>query len=236
MIVNHFHHLIAILKRKYKDIYINHEIADENIYLKKANEDAINEINLLKEDFESKLFELTEIENKNAFKLKEFNQIFDNQTAEINTLKKRLKERDKNLSSCNNGFEISERELSNLNQVVNIYRSEGNREDISLKEMLDLIKHHKCVIIGGHVSWQDKIKALLPNMRFVNADEVTKDISFLTNYNIIFFNESINSHSMFNKIKSLIDFKNIPFAYIGQHTNVEMTIQSIYNEIKHLNF
>lgn len=194
----------------------------------------MSEIKILKEDLATKLFEITEIKNENAFKLKDLQKIIDNQTFEITSFKKQLKEKEKNLNTCSNGFDITEKELSDLNQVINIYRNEGSREDITIKEMSDFIKHHKCVIIGGHISWQDKVKTLLPNIRFVTADEVSKDISFLTNYNIIFFNESINSHSMFNKVKSLVDFKNIPFAYLGQHTNVELTVQSIYNELKHL--
>lgn len=263
MIVNDIKKLITIFEKKFKDIVIskngfrlnlnriiayiniknisiirkspiNHKIIDENKYLKNAYEELIYENKLLKEDLATKLFELTEIENKNEFRLKEFKKIIDNQTSEITSFKRQLKEKEKDLNTCSNGFDVTEKELSALNQVINIYRSEGSREDTSIKEMSDFIKHHKCVIIGGHISWQDKVKTLLPNIRFVTADEVSKDISFLTNYNIIFFNESINSHSMFNKVKSLIDFKNIPFAYLGQHTNVELTVQSIYNELKHL--
>lgn len=205
----------------------------KNEYLGNAHEKTIYETMRLKEEYGNKLVSLTKREESAEIEVNKLKRLNRESMDEIYALKKQLKDREKEIFQLGIKYDKLEKQSDELTQIIELYRLQYNEiEKIGMEDMIKFISSRKCVVVGGHVNWQEKLQNMLSNSRFISADELNKDMCFLTNLDAILFNESINSHAMFNKIKALSEGRNIPLILIGKFNNIELTIQNIYNELK----
>jgi hypothetical protein len=98
--------------------------------------------------------------------------------------------------------------------------------------MADYINKKKCAVVGGLTSWQDHLKTYLPSCRFVTPDELNMDMNFLLNVDLVFFNEAINNHSMYQKVKSTLFNSDIPICYTGTNTNIKISLKKMYDKLR----
>jgi hypothetical protein len=100
--------------------------------------------------------------------------------------------------------------------------------------MAEFINKKKCVVVGGHKNWQDHLKNYLPACRFITPDELSIDVDFLLTVDLVLFNETINNHSMYQKVKSKLVHTDVPICYNGSNTNIKISLQKMYAKLKDL--
>jgi hypothetical protein len=116
-------------------------------------------------------------------------------------------------------LKTTQNELLELKEVSN----DTKAIELSEEEMAEYINKNKCVMVGGMNSWQDNLKKYIPSCRFVKPEDLNVDLDFLLNADLVLFNETINNHSMYRKIKSILSNTNIPLCYNGSNTNIKIT-------------
>jgi hypothetical protein len=206
----------------------------KNEYLNSAHEETILEVKKLKEKYKSELSSLKDNEETRNREVTRLTNLCDELKKETVVLNKAKADKENEITKLTNQLENLEKEANELRHILDMYRNEYyDEEQVTISKMLEYINTKKCAIIGGHETWQEKLKNKLPNIRFLSADEINKDLSFLANMDAILFNESKNSHSMYNKVKSFAEGSNIPLLMVGKVDNLELSIENIYRELKH---
>lgn len=211
---------MAILSKEYKNLradyskYVSEESIIEIHNLQEKLENSINEVNKLKADFEIKEKALTD---KEQSLLKE-----------IELLKKENSFLKKNVSDAT----ALKTEIIKLREFV--FNSQNNIEDeIAVTEELDLstIKDKNIVIIGGTTSWTKKLKELFPKWQFVGVEQKNNNLSFINNCDFLFININM-THSLYFKIKSLIEKYNIKYNFLKSTNNINNTLHEIVSNLK----
>lgn len=211
---------MAILNKEYKNLkadyskYVSEESIIEIHNLQEKLQNAINEVSKLKADFEIKEKALTDKEH--------------NLLKEIELLKKENSLLKKNV---NDGTALKT-EVIKLREFV--FNLQNNIEDeIAVTEELDLapIKDKNIVIIGGTTSWTKKLKELFPNWQFVGVEQKNNNLSFINNCDFLFININM-THSLYFKIKSLIEKYNIKYNFLKNTNNINNTLHEIISNLK----
>lgn len=91
------------------------------------------------------------------------------------------------------------------------------------------LSDYSLVIIGGHVTWRNKVAALLPKAVIISPDKVNFDPNILKNADIIIFNFQYSSHSIFYKLQQNCDKEKI--LYVNA-TNTDRLLSQIKQKIK----
>lgn len=103
--------------------------------------------------------------------------------------------------------------------------AEDTSEDYSSINLSD----YSFVIIGGHISWRNKMAALLPNTVIISPDKTNFDPNILKNVDLIIFNFQYSSHSIFYKLQQNCDNEKI--LYVNA-TNINRLVVQIKQKIK----
>ncbi len=108
-------------------------------------------------------------------------------------------------------------------------REDNNLEKLpSLKIMTEFILSKRIVIFGGPQNWRQKLKELLPNVEFVDADEKNRDISKVKRVDAVFINTAVFAHAFYKKIMKELSKGETPLFYLKGQNNIEKTILEIY--------
>ena len=103
-------------------------------------------------------------------------------------------------------------------------------EEDTLSEMKKLIAEKKIVIIGGHINWQNKLKELFPNWKFISVNAYkTVDGAMLENKDKVYFYTDYISHVSYYKFIAAVRERKIPFGYIGTY-NIDKAVRQIYQD------
>jgi len=103
---------------------------------------------------------------------------------------------------------------------------------VSTDEMVQELKDANIAIIGGHINWVNKMKALFPNFKYIRTKE-TSAVSDAVMDNVskaYFFTDTI-SHASYNRFVTIAIKREIPFGYI-HGVNMEKTIRQMYEDFK----
>jgi len=119
-------------------------------------------------------------------------------------------------------------ELNGLREFIFDLDKQIECKDIEIN--LDGLKSFKAVLIGGHEKWQQKMKENLPSFIFVHPDNMNFDARIVDNINVVFIYPNYLNHSIYYKIMSAIEGKNIKVVYLNQQ-NEEKVLRSIYKNI-----
>ena len=103
--------------------------------------------------------------------------------------------------------------------------------DSNIESITQFINSTNCVIVGGNINWQNSLKAYLPDCRFISVDDLNRNLNFIKSSNIVIFNDSVNSHAMFKKIKSKIEDSGAKFIYCNPTTNIKLSLQNLYMKL-----
>ena len=97
--------------------------------------------------------------------------------------------------------------------------------------MKKLIAEKKIVIIGGHINWQNKLKELFPNWKFISVNAYkTVDGAMLENKDKVYFYTDYISHVSYYKFIAAVRERKIPFGYIGTY-NIDKAVRQIYQDL-----
>lgn len=217
-IYNTYTLLINHLYRELMQKYINF-INEENVLatekLKLELEESKRNLEKTKNDIDKKQHR---IENSNIELLKEI---------------EKLKKENKKLKlELENSEEIKSEVVKLREFVFNNNLSEELSLDEyveNLEEKIKAIKDFKIAIIGGHKTWQNNLKEILPNSSFIYLDDINKDFKFLTKMDYVFINIKI-PHQLYYRVKNTIKKYNIDFDFIDTRTNIGFSINDIYDK------
>lgn len=89
------------------------------------------------------------------------------------------------------------------------------------------ISNKKIVVVGGHDSWQQKLKELYPSFVFIAVDDYSFDVDLVRKADIVLFNFVHSSHKLYYRLKA--NATNI--NYIA-NTNIDKFNQTLANVCK----
>lgn len=105
-------------------------------------------------------------------------------------------------------------------------------ETQSLDEMKKEISSKKYVIIGGHVSWVDKLKAEFPGWIYILPGTFkTVDAHSLDHKDMIFFFTDYISYAVYGKFIGIAKERKLPFSYL-HGVNMAHIVRRIYDSAK----
>lgn len=196
-----------------------------------SQEEAQNELMHLKREYENKINRFEKFEAAN-------HETLSNLTESNTQFAETIKELERQLKKKENIIEEQNNQILSLQAKLNVQHMRNNRSgdsvdfELTEEELADYINKWKCVVVGGLKGWQDQLKAFLPTCRFISPDEVNIDLDFLLNVDLIFFNESLNSHSMYQKVKTTLLRTDIPICFTGANTNMKISLRKMYDYLQ----
>lgn len=179
-----------------------------------------DKINLIEENERITSINSTNLQNKNK-DLAKLSSTLEKQIQKDNEVIEKLK-------SKNNDLEEYIKYLqSNINDYRNIMNN-MDTIDLSIESISEFINLKKCIIVGGNINWQNSLKFHLPDCKFLSTDDLNRNFNFIKSSDIVVFNDSVNSHAMFKKIKSKIEKSGAKFIYCNPTTNIKLSLQNLY--------
>ncbi len=130
-----------------------------------------------------------------------------------------------------NKYEEDRAELIALREYA--YKSEHDEpvSEDAIPDMKSAIAEKNVVIIGGHVNWQNKLKALFPNWMFIAPDAYkTVDGKMLENKDMVYFYTDYINHISYKKFIAAVRERKISFGYLGSN-NVDNVVNQIYGDL-----
>lgn len=164
------------------------------------------------------------------FKNKELINTHNAKEKELLSYIKKLELENKRLNSKVEESEDLKQEVIKLRNIT--FQEQSELDDIALTDEIDItdeLKHKKFAIIGGNQTWVKKLKDTFPEWIYVNIENTTNDLNYLANVDKIFININMK-HSLYFKVKSIITKYNIPYEFLTNSSNIEFTLQDIYNK------
>lgn len=123
-----------------------------------------------------------------------------------------------------------EQEIVGLRNFLYQQQTEAVSEvSTSLENMVEFLQEHSFAIFGGHPNFTQKIKELLPNVRFITPDDQNKSFKFVSNMTILFVFTEYFNHSTYYKLLKEIGGERTRLVYLPKTVNREMTIQYLYD-------
>lgn len=178
--------------------------------------------------------------------------------SELNTLESRLIKVNKRLKDTQEGSKRKDKEIKSLEvelkrtkidldkaksndkelqflrkfyfDSISTNTKESDIKELSLEDMTEALSSIKGVIVGGHQKLQNKLKEQLPNFSFIATDEVSRNISFIKNKDIIFFYAENNNHSIFRKVMAEVEKSDVILSYLEGVTNIDLIVKDIYDK------
>jgi len=147
-------------------------------------------------------------------------------------------ERDiKRLENSSNELEINKKELTGLrNYIFGLDNEEATDTDMQyLNESeidYDKLENVKCIIIGGHIKWQEKIRETMKNSVLISVDTLGFDIKILEGKDHIFIKTTTLSHALYEKVMGAIKKWDKNIVYLPTTNNIEISLRFILKYIK----
>lgn len=215
--------MINALIEDYKSIKRN--------YLINSYEDTLLELHDLKNTYQQKINILQDNEIIEKRRISNLEDRLNKLNDYCSNLEKKLKQKDEIISKLENKVDSLKSDNSLLQDHLNNYKNIFNNTNLlnlDINHIANYINSKKCIIIGGDKNWQNNLKTYLPDCKFLSVDDLNRKFDFIKQTDKIFFNTYINSHSMFNKVKSVVSKSNAILFYCIPSTNIELTLKDIY--------
>lgn len=109
------------------------------------------------------------------------------------------------------------KEVDRLREVVFEFEMPDLPESkVSLAELID---GKKIVVIGGHINWQNKMKAAYPDMIIIDGHLANVDTALFKDVDLVLFNTANMSHKLYYKLIDVFRFEKVKYDYLGRVTN-----------------
>lgn len=112
--------------------------------------------------------------------------------------------------------------------------SDSSMNDATYEEDLNLVKSKKITIIGGNTNWQKHMAKILPDAKYIGAEQVNTDVSILLSGDIIAFHVKTACHSMYNKVTANLQERNN--LVMLNTTNERLSIHKLAEGIRNQGF
>lgn len=104
---------------------------------------------------------------------------------------------------------------------------DDNGKDVDLS----ILNNLKGIIIGGHPNWQNKLKIMLPEWKFISTEISSINPALIKGTAIVIINTTYFKHSLYYGLINLIRNEDIALGYISS-TNAELALKEIYEIYK----
>lgn len=121
----------------------------------------------------------------------------------------------------------SQKELQAMERLQHL-QEEVENSTTSLEEMEKFLQEKQVIVIGGHPTWQAKLKEKFPHFILWEADDVTKDLTPLDHADAVCIYWTYLSHPMYWKVKKRMNNNNTSLFFLERTTNLEKTVEEIY--------
>ncbi len=168
---------------------------------------------------------------------------------EIEELRKKVNEQEKEISHLRVAYRTAkksqdemisvirknkgEREelISLRNFVYNLEQGEIECDNITVDLMREKIADKKIAIVGGHISWKNKLEQLFPAWKVIHPDAYKKvDGRMLDDMEMVFFFTDYLNHISYGKFIAAVRERHIPFSYLHGR-NIELVIKQVYEAV-----
>lgn len=230
-------YLFAKVFKETREFYMTNNSETEFFELKKY----IDENNSLKKN-------IAELEEKNNAELEEnekLNTIISelkqpkNNTNE-NLLKPYLEEIEllkAKVSTLQNTLTEKEKDFQELYRLRELAfdLKQGDYIPESKKDLAELLKGKKVVLVGGHINFRNKLAEKYSELIVLDGHNASMDDSVFANADLVIFNTSNMSHTVYNKIIDIVRTKGVKFDYLGRVINPELLENELIRIVeKHL--
>ncbi len=156
--------------------------------------------------------------------------------AEINQLHMEIKGKAKlsdELQVLKKQTDQDRRELVALrNHVYDLTESENENDDkVSVEEMKKTLEKKKYIIVGGHINWVNKLKAVFPEWTYISPTvSGSVPAAIIDSADKVYFFTDTISHSTYFKYMNVTREHGVDFGYI-HGVNIEANMRQMYREI-----
>jgi len=206
----------------------------KNNYLINSYEENLLDLRNMKKTYQDKINLIEKDEQINTININNLQNINKDLTKHSSTLEKQLQKNNELIEKLKAKINYLESDVEYLQSNIDDYKNILNNIDMTdsnIESITQFINSTNCVIVGGNINWQNSLKVYLPDCRFISVDDLNRNLNFIKSSNIVIFNDSVNSHAMFKKIKSKIEDSGAKFIYCNPTTNVKLSLQNLYMKL-----
>lgn len=125
------------------------------------------------------------------------------------------------------------RELIQLRNFVYQLENESAEDSDSMSAAVEELQGIKVLVIGGHVNWQQRMKELFPDWRFLSGFQTHFSIRAMTSVQYFLVHTKMLKHKGYYHLLSECDARqNILYC---NEVNIERSIQQIYRQLPQKN-
>ncbi|KNZ70316.1 hypothetical protein Tfer_0876 [Thermincola ferriacetica] len=96
---------------------------------------------------------------------------------------------------------------------------------------LDRIREVQGLIVGGHDRWQQKMRSLLPEWKFIGTDNVNFPVNLLDKAEVVFVFAGYLSHALYFRIINEVRRRKLRLEFI-RNVNEELALREIAGKLK----
>lgn len=130
--------------------------------------------------------------------------------AKVSTLQDTLAEKEKDFQ-----------ELYRLRELA-FDLKQGDYIPESKKELSELLNGKKVVLVGGHINFRNKLAEKYSELVVLDGHNASVNDSVFANADLVIFNTSNMSHTVYYKIIDVVRAKGVKFDYLGRTINPEL--------------
>lgn len=144
------------------------------------------------------------------------------------TLKNRKLQQKLEASSAE--MELMRAELHDLRTIVFQQQNSIEEAPVDPHVAFPQLVSKQVVSFGGHVSWLNRIRTMLPNVRFISPDTQPNE-ELLRNANEVWIQHNCLSHADFYKIINVVRSQHIPVRYFS-YSSAEKCAEQLISSMK----
>ena len=202
------------------------------------------------DDFEQELSEGLNLEDDEETEEDRIEELKEQVVAyqnEVSSLKQQLKSLKKTLAVSRQeqlneksryehelkALRLEHRELADLREIV--FNKNSDSEAQARREILEKTYSYPCstrkrtVIFGGHASWLKVIKPMLPDVKFVDADQYAFNQDLIRNADVVWIQSNCMGHAQFSNIISKVRLYGVQLRYFG-YSSAEKCAEQLVTE------
>ena len=195
-----------------------------SFYFRNNSETHCIEFQALEHAISEKDLEIERIADKS---FKEDKEVVKPYASEISTLNSKIRGLEKEL-------EIEREknpELNALRKFAFAVKSEYTPPEMTIP-LSDFIKGKKIIIVGGHISWRNKMKEKYPDIVLIDGWNVSFNNSIFDKAYFILLYVSRMSHKVHYKIIDYLRKNKLQFDYLGRSVNIDLLEAEIMTIMK----
>jgi len=127
--------------------------------------------------------------------------------------------------------ELDKIELAKLRELffsLNVENVSDNIKDACVN--LEQLRNLRAVVVGGHERWQQRLRNLLPEWKYIGAEQVNFPLNLLDKVDVVFFYAGYVNHAVYYRMINEIRRRKIRIEYL-QKNNESQVLREIASKL-----